>query len=145
LLLETGTTDQYATYLNRNGTTVNFRYEVQNGDESSDLDYVSTGALELNGGTIRNTANTLNAILTLPAPASASSLAGSKSILVDGVRPTITSAIWPANGIYKEGETLNFSLQISERIINVPTTLPVTIGAITIQAALKNILPSEST
>ena len=50
------------------GTTVlTFNYVISEGELSSDLDYVSTDALNLNGGTINNSVG--NAVtLTLPVP-----------------------------------------------------------------------------
>jgi gliding motility-associated-like protein len=137
ILMETGATDRYATFRGGSGgTLLYFRYDVQAGDETSDLDYISTTALELNGGTLSNTGGTNNAILTLPAPGSPASLGGSKNIIIDGVAPTITSIDWPADGLYKSGEVLNFTLHISEAVTVTGSALPVTIGASTVQAAL---------
>ncbi len=59
LQLETGTTDQFATYTGGSGTTtLTFDYVVQAGDSSIDLEYLSTTALTLNGSTIKETAAT---------------------------------------------------------------------------------------
>ena len=53
LTLETGATDRVVNFLSGSGTaTLTFRYTVQAGDTSSDLDYTATTALALNGGTI---------------------------------------------------------------------------------------------
>lgn len=38
--------------LSSSNTTISFVYEVQEGDSSSDLDYASSTALNLNGGTV---------------------------------------------------------------------------------------------
>jgi len=85
LQLETGTTDQFATYASGSGTTaLTFNYVVQAGDTSLDLEYLATTALTLNGGTIQDSL-TVNADLTLPALATANSLGGSKAIVIDGV------------------------------------------------------------
>ncbi|MDA9887515.1 cadherin domain-containing protein, partial [Flavobacteriaceae bacterium] len=66
LLLETGDSDSYATYFSGSGSTVlTFRYTVSEDDLSGDLDYASTAALELNGGTIVSSSNTA-AALSLP-------------------------------------------------------------------------------
>ena len=55
LTLETGSTDALANYFGGSGTTVlTFNYVISEGELSSDLDYVSTDALNLNGGTINN-------------------------------------------------------------------------------------------
>src|SRR4029079_16872184 len=89
--LETGTTDRTADYLSGSGTsTLTFRYTVQAGDISSDLNYTSTTALFLNGGTIRDAAVN-NATLTLPALGAAGSLAVNKDLVVDAIAPTVTN------------------------------------------------------
>ena len=60
-------------------TTLTFTYVVQVGHISSDLDYFSTTALTLNGGTIKDTAGN-SAILTLPAPGASGSLSVNKNL-----------------------------------------------------------------
>ena len=83
LQLETGTTDQFANYASGSGTTaLTFNYVVQAGDTSTDLEYLATNALTLNGGTIKDNL-TVDVILTLPPLASANSLGGSKAIVID--------------------------------------------------------------
>ncbi|MBD3753978.1 MAG: cytochrome P450, partial [Micrococcales bacterium] len=90
LLLATGTVDRNAVYVSGSGSnTLTFAYTVQAGDNSSDLDYVSTASLALNGSTIRNGSGD-SAILSLPTPGSAQSIAGQKAIVVDGIAPTVT-------------------------------------------------------
>jgi len=92
LQLETGTTDQFATYTSgSDGTALTFNYVVQAGDTSLDLEYLATTALKLNGGTIKDNL-TVDAILTLPTTASANSLGGSKAIVIDTLAPTVTLA-----------------------------------------------------
>ena len=54
---------------------------MQSGDVSSDLDYISTTALALNGGTIKDAAGN-NATLTLASPGTANSLAYQADIVV---------------------------------------------------------------
>lgn len=89
ILLETGATDRNATYTSGSGTaTLNFIYTVQAGDTSGDLDYTSTSALSLNGGTIRDAASN-NATLTLAAPAASGSLGANKTIVIDTTVPTL--------------------------------------------------------
>ncbi len=91
ITLETGTTDQTANYTSGNGTsTLSFNYTVQPSDSSSDLGYVSTSALSLNGGSITDAVGN-PAILTLPTPATAGSLSANKDIVIQGrVDPVIT-------------------------------------------------------
>ena len=91
LTLETGTTDRLANYIGGTGTnTLIFDYTVQPGDVSSDLDYISTTALVLNGGTIKD-ATSNDAILTLAAPGAANSLGANKAIVIDGIAPVAPS------------------------------------------------------
>jgi hypothetical protein len=90
LLLETGTTDEYATYVSGSGGKVlTFKYLVQAGDTSADLQYANTTALEFNSGTIKLTSDgTTVADLTLPSLVSVSSLAGSSAVIIDTTAPS---------------------------------------------------------
>lgn len=82
LVLETGVIDRLANYTSGNGSdTLTFIYTVQAGDQSSDLDYVSSDSLTLNGGAIQDTANN-DAVLTLPGPGAAGSLGANKAIVI---------------------------------------------------------------
>jgi hypothetical protein len=119
LLLETGTTDRYATYVSGSRTdSLLFRYAVQSGDASGDLDYVATTSLELNGGSIMDKAGN-NATLTLPAPGAAGSLRANEALVVDGSRPTIIG-ITGTNGTYTSG-TVDITVQFSEPVTVVTT------------------------
>ncbi len=92
LTLETGATDRVVNYASGTGTnTLTFNYTVQAGDVSADLDYTSTTALALNGGTITSVPTTLNAILTLPTPGATGSLGTNKNLVILIPPPTITS------------------------------------------------------
>ncbi|WP_293156777.1 DUF4347 domain-containing protein [Microcoleus sp. bin48.metabat.b7b8b9.023] len=117
LQLETGTTDQFATYASGSGgTALTFNYVVQPGDTSLDLQYLSTTALTLNGGTIQDNLTT-NADLILPALATANSLGGSKAIVIDTVAPTITSVTsTTANGSYNTTNNINVTVNFSEAV-----------------------------
>lgn len=82
ITLETGTTDRVVNYTSGSGTTtLVFNYTVQSGDTTSDLDYTSTGALALNGGTIKS-ATGVDATLTLASPGAAGSLGANKAIAI---------------------------------------------------------------
>jgi len=63
-----------------------FRYSVAANEYSSRLNYISTGSLELNGGTIRDVAGN-NATLTLPILTDNNALKQKKAIVIDGVAP----------------------------------------------------------
>jgi hypothetical protein len=119
LQLETGTTDRFATYNSGSGGTVlTFYYEVQAGDTSSDLEYLATTALTLNGGTIKETAATaFDAFLALPATASANSLGGNKAIVIDTLAPTITSVTSTTdNGSYGTTGNINVTVNFTEAV-----------------------------
>ena len=89
LTLETGTTDRTVNYTSGSGTnTLTFDYIVQAGDTSPDLDYTSTTALALNGGTIKDAA-TNDATLTLATPGTAGSLGANNVIVIDTTAPTV--------------------------------------------------------
>ena len=82
LTVETGATDRAADYLSGSGTTVlTFRYTVQSGDTSGDLDYASTSALALNGGTIKSVTG-VAATLTLASPGASGSLGNAKALVI---------------------------------------------------------------
>lgn len=103
-----------ANYSSGSGTvTLTFSYTVASGDSSADLDYSTTSALTLNGGTLRDAA--LNdATLTLPTAGGGSSLGGQKNLVVDGVAPTVSSVAVPANGVYGVSQNLDFTVNLSE-------------------------------
>lgn len=70
-------------YVSGSGSdTMTFNYTIAAGNLSSDLDYSGTGALDLNGGTIKDAAGN-DAILTLASPNAAGSLAANNNIVVD--------------------------------------------------------------
>jgi hypothetical protein len=115
LTLETGDTDQVATYKSGSGTdTLVFTYTVANGDTTDDLDYTGTDALALNGGTIQSSTQE-NADLTLATPGQANSLGAASAIIVDTTAPTVsltTEATGVQTGKFKVTATF------SERIID---------------------------
>ena len=120
LTLETGTTDRVLNYVSGSGTdTLSFSYTVQAGDSSADLDYTSSSALSLNGGTIKDGANQ-NAILTLAAPGAAGSLGANKALVVDGVRPAATS-ITLSDSNLRIGETATVTVTFNERVSGLDT------------------------
>jgi len=93
ITLETGATDRVVNYSSGSGSTVLvFNYTVQAGDTSSDLDYVATNSLALNGGTIKDTAGN-DATLTLASPGALGSLGNSRAIVIDTTAPTFLSAV----------------------------------------------------
>jgi hypothetical protein len=103
LQLETGAIDRYAIYTGGSGTnTLSFSYTVQAGDSSADLDQISSSALELNGGTIKDAAGN-NANFSLAAPGGVGSLAANAAIVIATAPPnshlftSVTQLEWDEN------------------------------------------------
>ena len=117
LTLETGSTDRTINYVSGSGTsTLTFNYTVQAGDTTADLDYISTAALTLNGGSIKDGSNN-NATLTLASPGAANSLGANKAIVIDGVVPTVSGVTSStANATYKVGDTVSVQVNFSEAV-----------------------------
>ncbi len=115
LTLETGTTDRVVNYVSGSGTdTLTFTYTVQAGDTSSDLDYLSSSALALNGGTIKDGAS-VDATLILPTPGTAGSLGANKDFVIDTTAPVITNvSSFNADGKYKAGDLIDITISINE-------------------------------
>ncbi|WP_334179810.1 autotransporter domain-containing protein [Pseudoxanthomonas sp.] len=120
LTLETGATDRTINYVSGSGTsTLSFSYTVQSGDNSADLDYVSTTALALNGGTIRDVAGN-SATLTLASPGAANSLGANKNLVIDGVAPSVSSIV--VSGSPASTDTsMAFTVTFNKSVMNVST------------------------
>lgn len=97
-----------APYYGGSGTgTLVFRYTVGSRDRADRLDYASTGALSLAGVVLRDDEGTnLNAYVSLPAPGSASSLAGNKNIRIQAGQPVLTGCVLSSDN---QTLTLEFS------------------------------------
>ena len=79
LTLETGGSDAVVNYSSGTGSnTLTFNYTIGSGETSSDLDYVATNSLALNGGTIKDAAGNA-ATLTLASPGASNSLGNNKA------------------------------------------------------------------
>ena len=72
------------------GTKLTFNYTVEQGDTSSDLDYLSVLSLDLNEGTIKDNAGN-DAVLSLATPGIEHSLGYNKAIVIDTAGPVIAS------------------------------------------------------
>ncbi|MBF0357924.1 MAG: DUF4347 domain-containing protein [Magnetococcales bacterium] len=111
ITMETGTTDRVVDYVSGSGTSaLVFTYTVQASDTSSDLDYASTSALALNGGTIKDATGN-SATLTLASPGAANSLGNASAIVVD-TTPTVTLSIDNSN-IAEAGGTATVTATLS--------------------------------
>jgi len=108
-----------ATYFTGSGTnTLDFTYVVRSGDMADPLDCASTSALVTPVGASISDGLGLAANLTLPAPASATSLSGAILIPVDGMVPTITSiASMPSPMSYRAGQLVSITVTFSEAVI----------------------------
>jgi Calx-beta domain len=84
LVLETGDKDAIATFTDVSGKFVNFTYVVDYNHETNNLDYNSTAALSLNGGTIKKAGSSADAHLILPAPNNKGSLGYEKARVIAG-------------------------------------------------------------
>ena len=127
LTLETGTTDAVVNYTSGSGSaTLVFNYTVATGHTSADLDYISTGALALNGGTIKDAFGN-PAILTLAAPGAAGSLGANKAIVIDGVVPTVTVNQAGGQNDPTNVSPVSFTVVFSESVADFDAT-DVTIG-----------------
>ncbi|WP_415409633.1 beta strand repeat-containing protein [Synechococcus sp. A10-1-5-9] len=115
LQLETGPIDRKAIFESGSGSsTLTFRYTVQEGDTSADLDQLSSTALELNGGSIADAAGN-NAILTLAEPGAQGSLGANAALVIDGVLPTVTGVdSTTADGTYGIGDVIDITVALDE-------------------------------
>ena len=116
LTLETGTTDAVVNYTSGSGTTtLTFAYTVAAGEASADLDYVATTPLALNSGTIKDEVGN-EAVLTLPAPGAAGSLAANKAIVIDAVAPTVTNVTSTTDdGTYGVGRVIDVTVKFHKQ------------------------------
>jgi hypothetical protein len=87
LVLGMSPVNRTALYISGDSTnTLAFAYTVNTGDTTAKLDYTSPDALLSNGAVIRSSGGSI-ASLVLPAPGSAGSIAGQRSIVIDGNAP----------------------------------------------------------
>jgi hypothetical protein len=114
LVLETGAVDRAVNYTSGSGTnTLTFRYTVQAGDTSADLDSI---ALELNAGSIKATSAGADALLTLPGHGH--SLADNKALVINTNIGTLVAPVTSptAPGKYGAGSLITLSVAFSEPV-----------------------------
>jgi hypothetical protein len=133
ILLETGDTNRYATYLRGSpDTSFVFGYTVQAGDQTSDLDYVGTDSFEVGSNTLQDNAGNV-LVATLPSPGSAGSIAAGKDIVIDTVAPTVTSvSSLTADGSYVAGQSVSIQVNFSSSV-NVTGTPTLTLETGTVK------------
>ncbi|WP_182422141.1 Ig-like domain-containing protein [Aureimonas sp. ME7] len=110
LQLETGSVDRSVAYVGDSGSdTLAFRYTVQAGDASGDLDVLSVNALSLQGATIRDAGTANDASIVLPAPGGSGSLGASNAIVIDTTSPTLAISSDKATMIAGQTATITFT------------------------------------
>ncbi|MEQ8546958.1 MAG: Ig-like domain-containing protein [Cyclobacteriaceae bacterium] len=117
--LETGATDQLVNFTSNtvDNSILTFEYTVLLNHESGDLDYLSTGALTLNGGTIQDQIpSPNNLLLTLPQVAGGNSLSDNNDVVIDAVRPTFLNAFQYDTDA--DGNIDEIVLEMSENVNN---------------------------
>ena len=111
-----------ARYISGNNTAeLVFRYTVQDGDRTTDLDYTAINALSPGGGggasSIAHASSGLPASLYLPPPGDPDSLGGSKDIAVDARLPSLLSVSASSpDGVYAIGRTVDIEVAFDERV-----------------------------
>ena len=122
LLLETGTNNAVAGYSSGTGTTdIVFSYTVAATHDSADLNYVGTGSLSLNGGSIVAINGGASASLTLPATTSANSLGGSSDVMVN-TSPTVIITSDIPDGSITTSTTISYIVTFREDVTGFDTS-----------------------
>jgi hypothetical protein len=148
LLATSGVADQSATCTTTlQSLTHVFRYVVQPGDFSTDLDYRSVSAFTLNGATIKD-GNGQAARLVLPVPGAANSLAAGNALAISTATPEVTNinSTAPGNGRFGAGEfvdiLVDYSLPVA--VTGGPRLLMVAGGPIARYANFVEIVPGTA-
>jgi hypothetical protein len=109
-----------ASYTTGSGSsTLTFHYTVVAGQNSPDLNYASASALALNGGSINDAfGNPASLTLTIGTPPPATSLAGSKNIVIDTTAPVVDLVTSSAvDGRYGIGREIPIQVVFSEPVV----------------------------
>ena len=107
--LDTGGT-AYAEYVSGSGTSaLVFRLTVATGQ--MDINGITVGNnIQLNGATLRDSVgNNANLVLN--------NVADTSGVQVDAVAPVVNTVVLPADGSYKAGDVLSFTLNTSEGVV----------------------------
>ena len=118
LALETGSDDAIVEYSSGSGGNIlTFLYTVQSSDNSLDLEYRSSNPINLNSGSIVDTAGN-NTLLTMPVIGSGNSLSDNKDIFVNGSVPRVVSVSSSLDdGFFIAGDTLILTISFNESVI----------------------------
>ena len=125
LWMETGAIDRPAGYAGGSGTDeFQFRYVVQAGDATPDLNYNGTGALVPNGVTFHDAASMVaipQGDLVLPEAGSGNALSDNKDIMIDAKSTAVTSVTSPDDdATYTEGDVINVTVSFNEPVSIMP-------------------------
>ena len=114
LALDDGAVVNYTT---GSGTsTLTFTYTVAAGQNAPDLDYTSTAALALNGGTVEDAAGN-QANLSLPTPGTTADTLNTANIVIDTTAPTVTGvSSTQKTGTYGVGTVIPITVAFSEPV-----------------------------
>jgi len=125
----TGTPNNKALYTsNLNEKTLQFEYLVQADDKTSDLEYFSTGALASGTGQIKGNTG-ISANVLLPVPGEVNSLGFSSNIVIDTLRPTITSVVSSiSSGLYGANASIPIKILLSRNVLLENGSLIVTLN-----------------
>ena len=110
-----------ASYASGSGTsTLTFTYTVAAGQDANPLDYISSTALTLNGGTIFDTVGPTPTPPSSPCPhrAPTGSLGKNKSITIDTTAPAVTGvSSATASGTYGVGSVIDITVAWSKAVV----------------------------
>ncbi len=139
LVLTVGTSTYYATYVPALSSTTSFtyRYTVLAG-HLDDIDGIVTSGLQLNGGQLKDASgNNSNYSFIIPSLA---------AYLIDGVVPYVASLSVPANGIYRSGSNLVFTIVWDQAVtVTGAPVLNLIIGSTAVTAAYTSVNATTAT
>ena len=108
-----------AEYVGGNNTdTLEFRYQVRDGEQAYGLDYAGIHALSggSGNGTIVHAASGVQAGRALPAAGTGRSLGDLTDIAVDSRPPSVVSVAAARDGAYREGRQVSVAVEFDERV-----------------------------
>ncbi len=116
IALNSGATVDYTSGSGTN--TLVFSYTVAGGENSSDLDYVATNSLSLNGAVIHDAVSN-NADLSLASPGAVGSISDNQDIIIQSTPPAVAEvSSSTSDGHYKAGDSINISV-VFNKIVSV--------------------------
>lgn len=99
------------------GEVLKFTYTIASGESSSDLDYTSRSPFVLTNGSIKDVSGK-DATLVFATPGAKGSIANTKSIVIDGVIPSITNitSSSTSNGSYKASTNIQLEVTFNDTV-----------------------------